>query len=86
MEGVQVAIMQKILKMLVPTSPAYNNTLAFERPSTAQDIQEMVEPGDIVFSRTNSSFYEIGRKYMGMKYDHVAVVISKEEGTVFGTQ
>lgn len=29
MESIQVAIMQKLIKMLIPTSPAYNNTLAF---------------------------------------------------------
>ena len=29
MQAAQVAIMQKIIKMLTPTSPAYNNSLAF---------------------------------------------------------
>ena len=39
MQAAQVAIMQKIIKMLTPTSPAYNNSLAFEKPATPQDIE-----------------------------------------------
>lgn len=39
MQSLQVAIMQKLLKMLSPTSPAYNNTVAFELPATPSDIQ-----------------------------------------------
>ena len=77
MQSVQVAIMQKLIKMLTPTSPAYHNTLAFERPSTPKDIEEMLQPGDIIFSRTNSSIYEMARKYMGVSYDHVAVVLNE---------
>jgi hypothetical protein len=57
MQSVQVALMQRLIKMLSPTSPAYNNTLAFEKPSTPQEIEQLLQPGDIIFSRTNSSIY-----------------------------
>ena len=78
METVQLAIMQKIIKMLTPTSPAYNNSLAFEKPTTRQDVEDILQPGDIIFSRTNSNVYEMARKYIGMNYDHVAVVLNKK--------
>ena len=57
MQAAQVAIMQKIIKMLTPTSPAYNNSLAFEKPATPQEIEQILQPGDIIFSRTNSNLY-----------------------------
>ena len=36
MQTAQLAIMQKIIKILTPTSPAYNNSLGFEKPTTPQ--------------------------------------------------
>ena len=76
MQKAQLVIIQAIIKMLTPASPAYNNSLAFEKPHTPQDILQSLQPGDIIFSRTNSSLYEAARQYMGIKYGHVAVVVT----------
>jgi len=34
MQAVQLAIMQALIKLIIPTSPAYGNTVAFEKPQT----------------------------------------------------
>lgn len=39
MQNLHVTIMQALIKLLTPTSPAYNNTVAFERPSTPKEIE-----------------------------------------------
>jgi len=86
MQAAQVAIMQKIIKLLTPTSPAYNNTLAFEQPTTPKELERMLMPGDVIFSRTNSHLYQAARNYMGINYDHVAVVLNPREGTAANIQ
>jgi hypothetical protein len=37
-----------------------------------------LKPGDVIFSRTDSSIYELTRKFMNINYDHVAVVLNSK--------
>lgn len=69
-------MIQALIKILTPSSPAYGNSLAFEKPVTCQQLTARLRPGDVILSRTNSLLYEIARKFMGMNYDHVAVVLN----------
>lgn len=69
-------MIQALIKILTPSSPAYGNSLAFEKPVTCQELMAKLRPGDVIFSRTNSLLYEVARKFMGMNYDHVAVVLN----------
>lgn len=78
MNTVQLSIIQALIKIFSPTSPAYGNTFAFERPESLQELRGKLLPGDVIFSRTDSSIYEMSRKYMGVNYDHVAVVINSK--------
>ena len=57
MQALQTTIMQTIIKMVTPASPAYHNPLAFEKVPTRQDVEDLLQPGDIIFSRTNSNLY-----------------------------
>jgi cell wall-associated NlpC family hydrolase len=86
MQAIQLSLMQALIKIVTPASPAYGNTVAFERLETYQELQAKLQPGDVIFSRTYSTLYEIARKYMGISYDHVAVVINSKEGKFTETQ
>lgn len=86
MQAIQLSLMQALIKIVTPASPAYGNTVAFERHQTYQELQAKLLPGDVIFSRTDSTLYEVARKYMGISYDHVAVVINSKEGNSTETQ
>lgn len=77
---IQLSIIESLVKILVPTSPAYGNTIAFEKPQTCSELKAKLQPGDVILSRTNSLLYEAIRRFMGIKYDHVAVILNNKEG------
>lgn len=38
-----------------------------------------MQPTDIIFTRTDTLIYNSSRSFLGIEYDHVAVVINKDE-------
>ena len=76
MQAIQQSLIQALIKVVSPASPAYGNTVAFEMPESASELKKKLLPGDVIFSRTNSALYEMARRFVKGHYDHVAVVIS----------
>lgn len=50
-------LMSYIVKVLIPESPAYGNTLPFVKEETLGHSIASLEPCDIIFTKTNSSWY-----------------------------
>lgn len=50
-------MIQTLIKLLTPASPAYGNSLAFEKPVTCTQLTASLQPGDVILSRTNSLLY-----------------------------
>lgn len=80
MAAVKTALIQMLIKMVSPSSPAYGNSVPFIKSSSDQQLINTLKPGDIIFSRTNSVIYQATRKLLSLEYDHVAVVLSPKEG------
>lgn len=72
-------ILHYVTKLLMPTSPAYGNTIPFAKNDLS--IFPELEIGDIIFTKTNNSIYQMARDYLHTDYDHVTVVISPTDGT-----
>ena len=79
MNAVENVVMQVLTKLLTPPSPAFGNSLPYAKDETITDVLSRVEVGDVLFTRTNSSLYQAGRRILGIKYDHVSVVINQRE-------
>lgn len=82
MEMVRNVIMSYVVKLLLPESPAYGNALPFIKGESLEEVVAQVQPGDIIFTITNNSWYELCRRMLNTNYDHVCVVINKSEGTL----
>lgn len=82
MEAVRKMLMLYIVKLLAPESPAYGNALPFVKEEGLEEIVSGLEVGDIIFTKTNNSWYQLSRRLLNTEYDHVSVVISKTEGTL----
>jgi hypothetical protein len=76
-------LMHYIVRLLLPESPAYGNTTTFIKEETLGEVISSLEVGDIIFTKTNNSWYQLSRKFLNTSYDHVSVVINKNEGTPF---
>lgn len=79
MNTVENIAMQGLIKLLTPPSPAFGNSLPYAKDETITDVLGRVQVGDVLFTRTNSSLYQVGRRILGIKYDHVSVVINQRE-------
>lgn len=69
--------MSYLVKIIAPESPAYGNTIPFVKEQSLAEIISTLNPGDIIFTKTNNSLYQACRKLLKTKYDHVSVVINK---------
>ncbi len=77
MDTVRNVLMSYLVKLLVPESPAYGNSMPFVKEESLEEVVSSLQVGDIVFTRTNNSWYEVCRRFLNTEYDHVSVVINK---------
>lgn len=79
-------LMQYLVRLIAPGSPAYGNTIPFTREQSLEEVLASLQVGDIIFTKTNNSWYQLSRKFLHAHYDHVSVVINRHEGTPTYTQ
>ena len=71
---------EQILKWLSPESFSPEkirvNAEDFEK---ADQTCTLIQPGDLIFTKTPGNLYEVLRMIVGMEYDHISVALSKKE-------
>lgn len=72
-------LMQYLTKIVAPSSTAYGN-MPFIKGESLSEVIGQLQEGDIVFTKTNNSVYQLARKLVDVEYDHVAVIINSNEG------
>ena len=81
METVKDMLMHYLIKLLLPTSPAYGNSIPFAKDNSISEILSTIEIGDVILTKTNNSIYQAGRKFLHTDYDHISVKINENEGS-----
>ncbi|KRX08946.1 hypothetical protein PPERSA_08149 [Pseudocohnilembus persalinus] len=54
------------------------NQVSFEEIKFAENLQNIIQPGDIIITKTPTTVYNIVRKLTKSEYDHVSIVLDKQ--------
>lgn len=80
METFKNMLMHQLIKILLPNSLAYGNSIPFSKDDSIGEVISQLQVGDCIFTKTNHSIYHGCRRFLNMNYDHVSVVINSHEG------
>ena len=84
MTTISTFILKKMINLLSPESHAYDNILdthiSQEERVESESIIKKLKVGDIIFTATPNLLHQVARKFVGVTYDHVSVVINDTQG------